>query len=765
MCLTHSLGGALVEAKDLEQEKQWLKQVYRELDHQLAHSVQSTATYREQMRKIRSSLWEDYGLSSASSNQMMDVAQQITELRQRGGHFGIQHRLMKQLKSMEKTPYFGRMDFHEEGLPQVEAMYIGISSLVDQTTGLPLVYDWRAPVSSMFYDYGLGAAEYEGPGGVFRGEISLKRQYRIKDRELVYMFDNELKIDDEVLQEALSQAANEKMRTIVNTIQREQNQAIRNDRDSLLLVEGPAGSGKTSVALHRIAFLLYKYRDSISSENIVIFSPNRIFSDYISHVLPELGEENVHQTTFQDYAEPFLGWEYDMETMMEFLEDLLQNDTPTRNKLLELAAFKSSQEFQQILAELINYVSQEATQFFSVKLRGQVVITGQEQVKLFVENYNYLPVHKRLDKIHQRIIFLLRPIKKELRREVFKEVAASPVFEDESWWTIARETIRRVKKEVDPLRDQLDKHLKVDSVKWYQRLWQDHDLWSKVAGKIPIPLGGDESLASLGNKQVSFEDITPLLYLRGELEGYPVKREIRHVIVDEVQDYSPLQLHILTKIFPRAKFTLVGDIFQSLNPYIWQTAPSNLKDVFSNLEMETVQLTKSYRSTQEIFHFCNGILKTKSTAETVLRTGPKPVVTQASAENSLPVLETQITNYRQAGHQTIAIICPTVAQCQSIYDQLKQRNNQWILSLLAHEKATYKPGIIVVPVYLAKGLEFDAVILPEVGRHTYGQEYQRRLLYVACSRALHALSLIYTDNLSPFIRELPARLYEHEEAF
>ena len=163
----------------------------------------------------------------------------------------------------------------------------------------------------MFYDYGLGPAQYEGPGGVYRGDISLKRQYRIRKRKLVYMFDNELTIDDEVLQEALGQHASEKMRTIVNTIQREQNKAIRNDHDDLLLVEGPAGSGKTSVALHRVAYLLYRYRDSMQSQNIVIFSPNRIFNDYISHVLPELGEENVYQTTFQDFAEPFLGWEWD----------------------------------------------------------------------------------------------------------------------------------------------------------------------------------------------------------------------------------------------------------------------------------------------------------------------------------------------------------------------------------------------------------------------------------------------------------------------
>lgn len=744
---------------DFAQERQWLDRVYKELDMQLAQSRRDTQRYRDQLLEIRSSLRDDHGINSASANRMMDVAQRITELHHSGGHFGIHHEVHTRLQAVEKAPYFGRMDFHEDGMSHVEALYIGIRSLIDQESSLPLVYDWRAPVSSMFYDYGLGPAEYEGPGGMFCGEISLKRQYRIKNRELIYMFDNELKIDDEVLQAALGQHATEKMKTIVNTIQREQNQAIRNDNDDLLLVEGPAGSGKTSVALHRVAYLLYKYRDTFSSQNIMVFSPSKIFSDYISHVLPELGEDNTFQTTFQDYAELFLGWEWDVETQMSCLEYLLQSDAKIRAKRLQTIAYKSSQQFQKILENLIALIMAEASRFFDVKIGHQVVLSAQAQERLFNDSYSYLPINKRLSKIHQRVIFLLRPIKKQQRKRMFKEVQALPKYEDESWWQVAREAVRRVKQDLDPIMEKLRNHLQVDSVTWYTRLWQDMAVWEKVTGNSYLPQDGIDSLQSLERGLVSFEDVVPLLYLKGELEGYPLQREIFHVVVDEVQDYAPLQIQILTRTFPNAKFTFVGDVFQSLNPYIWQSPQTRLQDVFEEFQMGTVRLTKSYRSTREIFHFCNEILDGKSGAETVLRSGPRPIIYKIEKNEQSKLLGEQIEACIKADYQTIAVICPSVSKCQAIYHDLTESNPDLDISLLVQENALFKPGVIVVPVFLAKGLEFDAVILPEVDSKTYGQEYQRRLLYVACSRALHDLRLVYSGELSPFIRSLPVDLF------
>lgn len=748
-----------MQDNDFQFEQQWLDSIYEEIDKQLAHQTKQDLDYREQMREIRTSLWQD--ISGASANKMMDVAQQITELRYSATSFGIQHHLLKQLQTAEKAPYFGRIDFHEEGLPDAEKLYIGIRSLFEQEGNVPLVYDWRAPVSSMFYDYGLGEASYEGPGGIYRGQISLKRQYRIKDRKLVYMFDNELTIDDEVLRQALSQHADDKMRTIVNTIQREQNQAIRNDRDDLLLVEGPAGSGKTSVALHRVAYLLYKHRDSIRSQNIVIFSPNRIFSDYISHVLPELGEENVFQTTFQDFAEPFLGWHWDVETHLRSVESLLQQQGEAREQNLESIAFKASPAFQGILRNLVDLIIDRTCEFADIRFGRHVILSAADQRKMFTENYSYLPVQKRLAKIRQRALFLLRPVKKKRLRSLHKELSALPSFDGESWLTVAREAVTRVRIELDPLFETMSSHLVVKATDWYQKLWQESDLWQDVAGDLSRPKVALESLHSMEDGLISFEDVSPLCYLKGELEGYPVKRDIQHVVVDEVQDYSPMQLQILIKTFPRARFTFVGDMFQSLSPYVWKIQ-GGLEEVFENMGLSTVKLSKSYRSTEEIFHFCNGLVGGTVTAQTVLRHGEKPSVHRVGKEQHMEKLHDLIVEHRLRGLETIAVVCESVQECQEIAAGLRSLDSTLELSHLSHEKAEFKPGVIIVPVFLAKGLEFDAVIVPEASSQKYGEAYQRRLLYVACSRALHHLDLICPDNtsLSPFIQDLSPELYD-----
>lgn len=746
--------------RDFQLEQRWLDYVYEKIDEQLEQQTQQAVDYRGQMREIRTSLWEEHGISTASANQLVDIAQQIAELRHSATAFGIQYRLLKQLQEAEKAPYFGRIDFHEEGLPHREALYIGIRSLIDPETGQPLVYDWRAPVSSMFYDYGLGPAQYEGPGGVYRGDISLKRQYRIRKRKLVYMFDNELTIDDEVLQEALGQHASEKMRTIVNTIQREQNKAIRNDHDDLLLVEGPAGSGKTSVALHRVAYLLYRYRDSMQSQNIVIFSPNRIFNDYISHVLPELGEENVYQTTFQDFAEPFLGWEWDVETQSSCLEALLAKEGKCREELLESMAFKSSPQFQAALDRLVELIIKEKCDFFDVKVDRTLVISGAEQAKLFSENYSYLPVQKRLAKIEQRTMFLLRPLKKKLIRAELKATGQTQGLEGESWSEQVRKAVAKVNAKIEPVLKKLRSQLRIDSIGWYKRLWNDEVLWQQAAGDLARPGSGSRSLDTLDQDLISFEDAVPLCYLKGELEGYPVKRNIRHVVVDEVQDYSPMQLQILLKTFPRARFTFVGDVYQSLNPYVWQ-AEQTLEDIFAGMDLNTVRLQKSYRSTQEIFHFCNGLLGERVQAETVLRQGKKPELHRAAENDKFKRLSDLLLARKQEGFATIAVICETVQECRDIFTHLEQNHPQLDAALLVNEKSSFRAGVSIAPVFLAKGLEFDAVLVPWVSAEKYGEEYQRRLLYVACSRALHSLDLFHveTEPLSPFIQALSPELY------
>lgn len=750
-----------MDIHSFEQETKWLAHVFSELDGQLALVQRDLEKYRQEMLHIRTALQEER-LHSSSPKRMLDAAQQITQLEQSGTHFGLQRRLLEGLQASEQAPYFGRLDFHENGLPAKEKLYIGVRSIIEQKSGWPLVYDWRAPVSSMFYDYGLGEAEYEGPGGVYRGQIFLKRQYRIENRELVYMFDNELKIDDEILQEVLASQTSAKMRNIVNTIQREQNQAIRNDKDALLLVEGPAGSGKTSVALHRIAYLLYRQRSHLRSENVLIFSPSQIFSDYISHVLPELGEENVPTMTFKDYAEPGLDWRWDVESQFRRLERLLAKEGHERQNELHMIAFKSSRNFQVVLDRLIRLIEVEVSKFSDLTVSGRTILSRQEQIELFKQNYNYLPINRRLNQIHRRFLYLLRPIKKELVKKSLKEIQSCPTFEDKSWWSMAREAVRRIQDELKPVVERARTNFRLDYLDWYHRLWQDEELWQRVAGGTPFPENASGSLAVGEQSMLPFEDAPALLYLRGELNGYQRTGAIRHVIVDEVQDYGPLQLAVLMKAFPNAKFTFVGDALQSLSPFFWANGVSRLQEAYAHVGPQTVSLTKSYRSTVEIFQFCNALLGGDHWAQNVLRHGKKPIVAKMESEATLEELKHHILALRR-DYGTVAIICPTLEQCEVVYSGLHGLFEQGEISFLNDEKMGYQSGIVIVPVFLAKGLEFDAVILPEAGDVVYHEEFQRRLLYVACSRALHELRLLYTGTLSPLLQSVPPEFYAEKE--
>lgn len=751
-----------MDAKEFQREQQWLDRVYHEIDKQLAYQQDKVEGFYQEMLDIRRTLSEDHAISSASSKRMMDVAQRIAELRQGATEFGVEHRRLGNLRALERNPYFGRIDFHEEGTPFGEPLYIGVRTLLDEETGSPLVYDWRAPISSMFYDYGLGEAQYEGPGGVFRGRITLKRQYRIKNRRLVYMFDNDLTIDDEVLQEVLGQRTTDKMRTIVNTIQREQNRAIRNDEDRRLLVEGAAGSGKTAVALHRIAYLLYKYRDSMQAENILVFSPNRIFGDYISQVLPDLGEENVPQITFQEFAESFFNWEWEVETQVSYLEQLVAKGEKERELRLQSCSFKSSAAFQMVLNQLIDLVSKEVSRFEDVYVGSTLLISGQEQASLFSENYAYLPVQKRLFKIRQRILHLLRPWKKRRIRAVFSRIQRAEAFEGESWLSKAREAVGRVRGELRPLLTLLESRYTLESIVWYKRLWEDPRLWECLAGDLRIPPGAKDSIQTLDRGVISFEDAAPLLYLKGELEGYPVRRSVRHVVIDEVQDYAPLQLQAVLNTFPTARCTLVGDVFQSLNPYVWGSGGDRLEDVFSGLGLSTVRLNKSYRSTEEIFRFCSAILG-RSPAETVLRTGRKPTVHWAAKDKQIQLISQLIQANRSSGYETIAVIAKTAQECREIHQALSRGEDGLRPTLLVKESDEFQKGVLVLPVALAKGLEFDAVVIADASVGAFSAAYDRRLLYVACSRAMHNLDLVCVGDKAPLIENLSAGLYHLDQ--
>lgn len=413
-------------------ENEWLQKVLKEAKRQLDEKRNAKDKFKKDAIETQREMWNDLGSVSIENglDQLLDFMSFMDIMKYQKRSHEFTKKLESKYEKMIESPYFGRINFVEENESVTEKCYIGLSNLIDDDYDF-LVYDWRAPISSMFYDYETGQASYKCPEGVISGEITSKRQYKINNGKIEYMFDSNLSIDDEMLQELLSKNSDDKMKGIVTTIQREQNQVIRNEDYKNLIVQGAAGSGKTSVALHRIAYLLYKHKNTITPQNIIIFSPNNIFNDYISNVLPQLGEDNMYQTTFKDYMHKELSNEFKKETYSEMMEYILDsNERLTYQDRVKNIKFKTSVEFMNILKQYINYLETIDRDFEDIIVRGKLIISSQDIQNLFLNDYSNLPVKRRLEKIKSRIIFLIEPYEKAWIDEIYQELDDSGDFID-----------------------------------------------------------------------------------------------------------------------------------------------------------------------------------------------------------------------------------------------------------------------------------------------------------------------------------------------
>lgn len=728
-------------------EEQWLKKVTAEIKAQLQETGVSSAVYHRRAHEVRRLIWEDLQISSADPDIYDELAQHLIQLGEERGIAARKYYRLRRLLAMQDSPYFGRFDFRPEGSLQPEMFYIGLGSLVDRETGIPLVYDWRAPISSIYYDYGLGAAEYEAPMGTIRGTVTKKRQYKIENGELVYMLDTDVTIDDEILQRVLSEHADDSLRNIVTTIQREQNQAIRYDKKPILIVTGPAGSGKTSVAVHRIAYLLYKHRQDTTSNDVIIFSPSHVFSEYIANVLPELGEENVLQTTFQAFAEATLGGSYHCESLMDFQEQLATASAEEAQQLTARLARKSSKEFLERLEKVVQECPEREIEPQDVYLQDQLIISKEELRRLIVEEYNYLPLASRLAKVRLRMLALLRPVKKAHIKERYQAEREADTLQGSGHWEWARKAIAPVRRAYKETLNQIDSWLRIDPIETYL--------------KHLTPLERDETVTALQNGKILFEDAAPILFLKGKLEGFPAQKRIRQVVIDEGQDYSALQLRIIYELFPKAHFTLLGDENQLLNPGLkGKNGLASAAQVFPKESVEHIHLTKTYRSTQEIAHFCLALLPEEDRRGVVplVRQGAKPTVIKAEAERLGEAVSRCLVELKERQYSSIAVICRSAVQAREAHLHLQHFEP----CLITDEYSRYRGGLVVIPYYLAKGLEFDAVLIWDASAAHFSQSHHRYQLYVACSRALHELIVFYTNSPSPFLDRVPEGLYHFQ---
>lgn len=759
-----------------EQEKNYeenrLKKTLEEIDRQLKEKKNDRDSFTKNMQTTLRNMWEEV---EASPNNVWDPEQYIQakfyldEMRNiKSAYQGSAKKLFR-LEKMIANPYFSRIDFLEKGEDTAEEVYIGLTMVQNEESLEILVYDWRAPISGMFYDFETGPAEYESPAGTIKGELTLKRQFRIRNGRIEVMFDSAVKIDDEILQELLGQSKDEKMKTIVTSIQREQNLAIRDEGHKLLIVEGPAGSGKTSIALHRIAFLLYRYRNSITNASVVIFSPNELFNDYISEVLPELGEENVRQTTFMEYAKSFLKTRMklqDMNQQMEFIlaardawtgsQDAWAGDQDAFSDSFAAIRYKSSVDFLAALKKYIDWLVQNPWEFEDFEHEGVWIISKEEQRALFDSEYTYLPMVPRLKKIRNRVLYLIKQREIMKINELDKKMSEDPRWKDTKPKDRRSRAVRLVLKQFQPYRKRARSIGCITVRDYYMGLYREENLSQGIAGTALMNTAG-ETLKRLEQGVVLFEDLTPMLYLKGALYGIPRKESIRHVIIDEVQDYTPLQMEIIRQLFPSSSFTVVGDLNQSINPYANIGNINTLKDIFRGQETAHIRLGKSYRSTREITQFCKSILGLDEEIETINRKGPKPCVRIITGKDECAAaLGASIGEMLDCGYKSMAVICRTRSETEELYQRLCRYVS---CHLVTKSDSGFPKGISILPSYLAKGLEFDVAYILNLDQPYRGNE-ERNLFYTACTRALHRLFIYTAAALPEYIHDIPKSYYE-----
>jgi DNA helicase-2/ATP-dependent DNA helicase PcrA len=605
----------------------------------------------------------------------------------------------KRIQKLMLSPYFGRFDFRETPENEPVPIYVGVHAYYDEKEKNNLVHDWRAPISSMFYDYENGPVRYESPSGMIDGEMLLKRQFRIRKGKMEYMLESSMNIHDDVLQKELSKSSDDKMKHIVATIQRDQNAIIRNEESRTLIIQGVAGSGKTSIALHRIAFLLYRFKDTITSNDILILSPNKVFADYISNVLPELGEENIPEMGMEELADKLLEGKYRFQTFFEQVTDLLEKKD---EDFAERIRFKSSHEF---ITKLNDYLSHIENQYFTpvdLVVRRNPVPASYIDEKF--RSLHRLPLFKRFNEV-------VAQIERDLLFYNRYEINAT---------------------ERNYLRKEVRKMFKVTNLR---ELYKDFYNWLEKPGLFKFA------------KRSAFEyaDIFPLVYLKIKLEGTKTYDEVKHLLVDEMQDYTPVQYAVLAKLFPGKK-TILGDAYQTVNPYSSSSSKA-IERVMPGAEL--VKLNKSYRSTYEIATFARQILP-KNEVEAMERHGKEPLVKgfkTSTAEQKW--INESVGAFDKSVQNSMGVVCKTQKQAVKLYKKLSEQYPA--VHLLTSDSVSFSGGVIITTVHLAKGLEFDEVLIPNANATTYNDETDRGLFYIACTRAMHMLSITYSGECTPFI--------------
>lgn len=665
-----------IEREEFERERNYLNKTVSLIRKKISKLGQELFDDDSKVLEFKKLIWDTH--TEMDPNEMRSMMAesdlQVSIMQSKGNY-------LQRLFRIQNKPYFGSIRFKEEGSEEEDNIYIGITHVEDKLDYY--VHDWRSPICSMFYDYETGPASYKAPSGIIKGNIIKKRQYIIEDAELKHIFDNDLNISDSLLQEVLAEESSDKMKNIVNTIQEEQNKVIRNTEDKNLIVEGIAGSGKTSVALHRIAFLLYRI-PNLTSSNVVVFTPNKVFSEYISNVLPELGEDNTYDMTFYDLLCQNINEYKDIENFTDFISRYYKGNVDN----YDMVKYKQSDE---IIKDIDNYINNLlSTIKFNDKLEYDdfIEIDTEELNNMLNYKYNRFPLFERIKEMSKRI--------------------ASNNYEG---------SIKNASSIEKKLKELLN--IKLDLKDIFNNFYQSK--YSKYKDKV-------------NDKYLYYEDACIFLYIKSLLVGFNTNHVIKEIVIDEAQDYNKLQYLIIKKTFKTSNYTILGDTNQTINPYYKYDSLEELTSIFESSKYIT--LTKTYRSTGKIIDYTNKILGLNHVTAIRNEKASDIIFRNNITKNDFL---TDINNLKTTS-KSIAIITKNDSEAEEVYNMLKDDLDIMLIDGFGH----IKRDLVAVPSYVAKGLEFDSVIIYTDEDNKY-QEKDKYLFYVACTRAQHNL-IIYNNS-------------------
>ncbi|MGN1184078.1 MAG: HelD family protein [Oliverpabstia sp.] len=670
------------------EKKDYLEFVLEKLKDRIRRIDSSILEGEKEIEGMHEYYWENYTEMDQYGYENFDNQQALlTQINTNQAQMKMRRRLLKMLDS----PYFARVDFRYEDEEEAEIFYIGIGNFAENAGGVPLVYDWRAPVSGLFYDFDKGDAFYDAPGGRMEGEITAKWQYKIRQGKMIYAFESDIKIDDEILKAELGGNGDVQLKNIIRTIQKEQNAIIRNTSDRILVIQGAAGSGKTSVALHRIAYLLYHDRKNLKSSNILILSPNGIFSDYISHILPELGEENIQEMSFDFFAYRQLrDTVADCEEKYDLIEQNMRD-----SGCVDAYYQKQSGEFVSQMEGYLLMLEDELMQFQDVDFRGYRIKSSQV-IDLFYHKFLDIPLLSRMDAVMEYLI------------DEYETLAGKDLEEEEKLYFQEK----------------------------FLRMYETRDLY--VIYNRFLESCGYDTLPDVPyeKRMLKYEDVYPMLYMKYRLSRPEQRKNIKHLVIDEMQDYSRMQYEILMQLFP-CRMTILGDKAQTMDEK--QQDVTRFLPRLMRHGCRVIEMNKSYRNTVEIARYAAELAGIKD-LDLFERHG-KPV----TEETSTDIQETveQILKEVRLGqneYETAAVLTMTEEEAWEIYHLLETKMP---VNYVDRNSSNFRKGLTVTTFYLAKGLEFDQVFT------VYGKQKENALIrqakYICATRALHELFMFQLE--------------------